>query len=393
MSRKYLPTEKEEPDVNIPLCDLYAQYLTLKSDIDAAIERIVTQTAFIGGEEVRRFEREFADYCEATACVGVGNGTDALYVALRALGIGSGDEVITVAHTFIATAEAITLTGARPVFVDITEDTMLMDPDAVEAAVTPRTRAIIPVHLYGQPCDMDRIMEIARRHGLKVVEDAAQAHGARWRGKRVGSFGDAACFSFYPGKNLGAYGDGGAVVSRDESLIHRIRMLANHGRTDKYIHESEGVNSRLDGLQAAILRVKLRTLDASNAARQRHARHYLDRLSDSDVVLPVVHPETESVWHLFVVRAQNRDSLQAALQKQGIGAGVHYPVPLHRQPAYKYLAMREGTLPVTERVAAHVLSLPMFPELTREQVNLVADSVVETVQPDRIVTAQLGSPD
>ena len=235
--------------MKVPLVDLHAQYLTIKSEVDAAIEKTIARSAFIGGEEVRNFELEFARYCEARACVGVGNGTDALYLTLRAMGIGAGDEVITVAHTFIATTEAISSTGACPVFVDIKPDTMLMDPEGVKSAITPRTRAIIPVHLYGQPCEIDRIMEIARRHGLKVIEDAAQAHGARWRGKRVGSLADAACFSFYPGKNLGAYGDGGAVVSQDEDLIHRIRMLANHGRTDKYIHDIEGVNSRLDGLQ------------------------------------------------------------------------------------------------------------------------------------------------
>jgi dTDP-4-amino-4,6-dideoxygalactose transaminase len=366
--------------MNIPLCDLYAQYLTIKPDIDAAIERTLVQSAFIGGEELRKFEVEFAQYCEAKACVGVGNGTDALYLALRCLGIGTGDEVITVAHTFIATAETISLTGARPIFIDIREDTMLMDPVALESVITPRTRAIVPVHLYGQPCDMEQIMELARRHKLKVIEDAAQAHGARWRGKRVGSFGDAACFSFYPGKNLGAYGDGGAVVSQDEALIQRIRMLANHGRADKYIHEDEGVNSRLDGLNAAILRVKLRHLDTWNAARRRHAAHYVELLRGSGAMLPVVSPSAESVWHLFVVRVGDRDSVQIELQKRGIAAGVHYPVPLHRQPAYKHLAIPEGSLPVTERVAAHVLSLPMYPELAEEQIKLIGRAVVEAAR-------------
>jgi dTDP-4-amino-4,6-dideoxygalactose transaminase len=364
--------------MNIPLCDLYAQYLTIKPEIDAAIERTIVHSAFIGGEELRAFEAEFANYCGAKSCVGVGNGTDALYLALRSLGIGPGDEVVTVAHTFIATAETITLTGARPVFVDIQEDTMLMDPDALESAITSRTRAIIPVHLYGQPCDMDRIMEVARHHKLTVVEDAAQAHGARWRGKRVGSLGDIACFSFFPAKNLGAYGDAGAVVSQDEDLIQRIRTLANHGRMDKYIHDHEGVNSRLDGLNAAILRVKLRHLDEWNEARRRHAQAYMETLRDSGAVLPVVHPNAESVWHLFVVRVGDRDAVQTALQKQGIGAGVHYPVPLHRQPAYKYLAVPGGSLPVTERVAAHVLSLPMYPELTKEQIGAVGQALAET---------------
>jgi dTDP-4-amino-4,6-dideoxygalactose transaminase len=370
--------------MNIPLCDLYAQYLTIKADIDAAITRTIVHSSFIGGEELQAFEAEFASYCESKACVGVGNGTDALYLALRGLGVGPGDEVITVAHTFIATAETITLTGARPIFVEIKEDTMLMDPDALESAITSRTRAIIPVHLYGQPCDMDGIMEVASRHQLKVVEDAAQAHGARWRGKRVGSIGDVGCFSFFPGKNLGAYGDAGAVVSQDEQLIRRIRMLANHGRMDKYMHEYEGVNSRLDGLHAAVLRVKLRHLDAWNEARRRHARQYMEALRDSGAKLPVVHPHAEPVWHLFVVRVGDRDSVQTVLQKQGIAAGVHYPVPLHLQPAYKYLEIPEASLPVTERVAAHVLSLPMYPELSRDQIEVISRAVIEAASAERL---------
>jgi len=361
--------------MKVPLVDLNAQYLTIKSEVDAAIEKTIARSAFIGGEEVRNFELEFAQYCEARACVGVGNGTDALYLTLRAMGIGAGDEVITVAHTFIATTEAISSTGARPVFVDIKPDTMLMDPEAVESAITPRTRAIIPVHLYGQPCEIDRIMEIASGHGLKVIEDAAQAHGARWRGNRVGSLADAACFSFYPGKNLGAYGDGGAVVSQDEDLIHRIRMLANHGRTDKYIHDIEGVNSRLDGLQAAVLRVKLARLDNWNAARDRHARRYCEILSSSGVALPVVQAQAETVWHLFVIKVRERDRLQAELKKRGIDTGVHYPVPLHRQPAYRHLGIPESALRVTEEVASCVLSLPMYAELTSHQIEAVAEAV------------------
>jgi dTDP-4-amino-4,6-dideoxygalactose transaminase len=315
--------------------------------------------------------------------VGVGNGTDALYLALRALGIGPGDEVLTVAHTFIATTEAISLTGARPVFVDIREDTMLMDPDAVEAAITPRTRAIVPVHLYGQPCDMDRIMEIARRRQLKVVEDAAQAHGARWRGRRVGSIGDAGCFSFFPGKNLGAYGDAGAVVSQDEELIRRVRMLANHGRLDKYLHQMEGVNSRLDGLNAAVLRIKLRKLDEWNAARRRNAKQYMDILTGSDAVLPGVNQLAEPVWHLFVVRVSERDDVLKQLKERGIAAGVHYPVPLHRQPAYKHLEMAAGKLPITERVASHVVSLPMYPELSTDQIATVSRLLMETTDVPR----------
>lgn len=359
----------------IPLVDLRAQYDSIQSEVEVAIQSVIAHSAFIGGEEVRQFEAEFAAYCGAKACVGVANGTDALYLTLRALGVGPGEEVITVAHTFIATAEAISSTGARPVFVDIREDTLLMDPGLLETAITPRTRVIIPVHLYGQPCEMDRILEIAQRHGLKVIEDAAQAHGARWLGRRVGSLGDAACFSFYPGKNLGAYGDGGAVVSPDEDLIRHIRMLANHGRREKYIHDMVGVNSRLDGLQAAILRVKLRHLDEWNAARRRHAARYLDALRGSDLGLPTVHPDSEPVWHLFVVRVPERERLQTQLKAQGIETGVHYPLPAHQQPAYRHLEIPTGTLPVTEKAAAEVLSLPMYSELTESEVLRVAELV------------------
>lgn len=360
---------------NIPLVGLFDQYQTIKSEIDAAIQNVITSSAFVGGDEVRRFETEFAAYCEARACVGVGNGTDALYLTLRALGIGPGDEVITVAHTFIATSEAISMTGAKAVFIDVTEDTMLMDPALIEAAITPRTKAIVPVHLYGQSCDMDAIMEIARNHDLKVVEDAAQAHGGRWRGQRVGSIGDAATFSFYPGKNLGAFGDAGAVVSQDEGLIERIRMLANHGRLEKYTHKMEGVNSRLDGMQAAILRVKLRHLDEWNAKRRAHADFYLESLSASEFRPQAVHPNAEPVWHLFVVRLADREALQKKLKDEGIATGIHYPVPLHIQPAYQERQIPLGSLPVTERVASQVVSLPMYPELSQAQLESVVNAI------------------
>jgi dTDP-4-amino-4,6-dideoxygalactose transaminase len=365
--------------MTIPLLDLQAQYLSIKSDVDAAIRRTIDRSAFIGGDEVRAFEAEFAAFCDAKAAVGVGNGTDALYLALRALGLGPGDEVVTVAHTFIATAEAISLTGAKPVFVDIREDTMLMDPDALEAAITPRTRAIIPVHLYGQPCEMDRILQIADRHGLKVIEDAAQAHGARWGGRRVGSLADVACFSFFPGKNLGAYGDAGAVVSRDADLIDRVRMLANHGRLDKYVHRMQGVNSRLDALHAAVLRVKLVRLDGWNEIRRQHANEYLRLFADSGVQLPEVHPHSEPVWHLFVVRVSERDQLRKQLDERGITTGIHYPVPVHRQPAYAHLACGAGSLPITEQAATRVLSVPMYPELSSQQVRRVSESLLETM--------------
>jgi dTDP-4-amino-4,6-dideoxygalactose transaminase len=364
---------------NIPLVGLLDQYQTIKSEIDSAIENIITNSSFIGGEEVRRFESEFAAFCEARACVGVGNGTDALYLTLRALGIGLGDEVITVAHTFIATSEAISMTGATPIFIDIREDTLLMNPDLIEPAITKRTKAIVPVHLYGQSCDMDAIMEIAGRHGLKVVEDAAQAHGGRWRGQRVGSIGDAATFSFYPGKNLGAFGDAGAVVSQDEALIEKIRMLANHGRLEKYTHKIEGVNSRLDSLQAAILRVKLRHLDEWNRKRRAHADFYLESLSQSEVRTQAVNPNAEPVWHLFVVRVQDREALQERLKAAGVSTGVHYPIPLHVQPAYESRQIPLGSLPITEAAASEVVSLPMYPELCQEQLESIVNAMTMAV--------------
>lgn len=359
----------------IPLVDLKAQYDSIQEAIDRVIYSVIDRTVFIGGEEVQQFEIEFASYCETKACVSVGNGTDAIYLTLRAMGIGKGDEVITVAHTFIATAEAISLTGAKPVFVDILESTMLIDPDAIETAITPNTRAIIVVHLYGQPCEMNRILAIASNHGLKVIEDAAQAHGAFYQGRRVGSLGDAACFSFYPGKNLGAYGDGGAVVSQNENLIDKIRMLANHGRVEKYTHQIEGTNSRLDSLQAAVLRVKLKQLDNWNARRRRHADYYLSHLNTQVVTLPAVHPETKSVWHLFVVRSPDRDKFQKQLKAKGISTGIHYPIPLHLQPVYTHLGINVGNLKVTEKVANQIISLPMYAELTNDQLDFIIEAI------------------
>lgn len=359
----------------IPLVGLYAQYQQIKIEIDNAIEKVISKSQFVGGEEVKLFEEEFAAYCETDHCVGVGNGTDAVYLALRAMGIGSGDEVITVAHTFIATTEGITAAGASPIFIDVKEDTMLMDPELIESAITPRTKAIIPVHLYGQPCEMDRIMEIARKHGLRVIEDAAQAHGARWMGQRAGSIGDAACFSFYPGKNLGAYGDAGAVVSKDRQVIDRLRMLANHGSVTKYTHEIEGVNSRLDGLQAAILRVKLRHLDEWNEQRRNHANYYLRALRGSELVPVAIHEKAEPVWHLFVVRVADREEFQKRLADEGIATGIHYPLPLHLQPAYAHLNLPIGSFPVTEKIAREIVSLPMFPELTSAELDVVVKSI------------------
>jgi dTDP-4-amino-4,6-dideoxygalactose transaminase len=348
----------------IPLVDLSAQYASIQGEIDAAIARVFRTRAFVGAaEDLERFEIEFAEYCEARACVGVGNGTDALFLILKVLGIGPGD--------------AVSATGATPVFVDVRPDTLLLDPDRIEQAITPKTRAIVPVHLYGQPCDMDRILEIARAHRLRVVEDAAQAHGARWRGRRVGSLGDAAAFSFFPGKNLGAYGDGGAVVSHDQALVAGVRRLANHGRSsDKYVHEAVGLNSRLDGIQAAALRVKLRYLDRWNARRSELAACYSAAFRDADVGLPVVDPRAEPVWHLYVVRVGDRDRVREQLKQQGIVTGVHYPIPVHLQPAYSGVRPARQRQPICERAAAEVLSLPIYAELTHEQQKAVVQQVV-----------------
>ncbi|MBI4665266.1 MAG: DegT/DnrJ/EryC1/StrS family aminotransferase [Nitrospinae bacterium] len=365
----------------IPLVDLKAQYAAIRREIDAALQGVLDSCAFIKGANVAAFEREFAGFCGASGCATTGNGTDALYLALRALGITAGDEVITVANTFIATAEAITLAGAKPVFVDTLEGSMLLDPSALESAITSKTKAIAPVHLYGQPCDMDSVMDIAGRHGLLMVEDAAQAHGALWSGKPAGTLGHAGCFSFFPGKNLGAYGDGGAVISGDQELIRKIGLLSNHGRSDKYLHQMEGVNSRLDELQAAVLRVKLRYLREWTDKRNRVARLYIEALTGSNVKLPEVDGRSEPAWHLFVIRVGNRDELRARLKEQGVDTGVHYPVPLHLQPAYERFGMPEGSLPVTERHARQILSLPIYPELSGGQVAHVAEIVRKYARP------------
>lgn len=357
----------------IPLVNLQAQYLNIRNEINDAIFTILDSGSFIRGESVAKFESSFANYCETKACVGVGNGTDALTLTLRGLGIGLGDEVITVAHTFIATAEAITNVRATPVFVDVRDDTMLMNPEVIESSITSRTRAIIPVHLYGNPCEMDHIRDIAQDHDLKVIEDAAQAHGAKWKGKRIGSFGDAACFSFYPGKNLGAYGDGGAVVSSDDELIEQIRMLADHGRKEKYLHEFPGCNSRLDSLQAAILQVKLRYLNQWNENRCALSIEYQKHLSNTDIAFQQVCKNAESAWHLFVIRHNNREKIKKALLQAGIETGIHYPVPIHHQPAY--IQHSDILLPVTENAAQKVLSLPIFPELNSHTVQNICEIV------------------
>src|SRR5581483_3357364 len=363
----------------IPLVDLHAQYETIKPEIDAAIQRTIDNTAFILGPEAKKFEEHFAAFCNVKHAIGLDSGTAALHLALLALGVGAGDEVITTTHTFIATSEAIVLTGARPVLVDIDPRTYNIDARKIEAAITPRTKAIIPVHLYGQPAEMDPIVEVAKKHNLRVIEDAAQAHGADYRGRRIGSIGDMACFSFYPGKNLGAYGDAGALVTNDDELAHKIRMLRDHGRTTKYEHEMTGFGYRLDGIQGAVLDVKLKHLPEWNAARRAHADYYTELLAnvDDSIVTPYELPHVRAVYHLYVIRTRQRDELLQYLKDQNIEAGIHYPVPLPLQPVYKNLGYHQGAFPETEKAANEILSLPLYPELTHAQMERVVETMRE----------------
>lgn len=359
----------------IPFVDLATQYRSIKADVDAAVLRVLERGDFILGQDVTAFEQEFAAYCETSHCLGVANGTDALKLALQACGIGPGDEVISAAHTFIATTLAITECGATPVLVDCDPDYYLIDVAKIEAAITPKTKAILPVHLYGQCADMDPILAIAKKHNLVVVEDACQAHGARYKGKRAGSIGDIAAFSFYPGKNLGAYGDGGAITTNRADLAERIKLLRNYGQRVKYHHDEKGGNSRLDSVQAAVLRVKLRHLDDWNAARGRAAEEYGKALAGKGLGLPKIAPYSTHVFHLYVVQTNDRAGLQKALDAAGAQHGIHYPIPIHRQPAMADLGYAEGAFPVSERVAPLILSLPMFPELTKEQIGRVAAAI------------------
>ncbi len=350
--------------MTIPFLDLTSPYLELKEEFDAAYHRVMESGWYILGEEVEAFEAEFAAYCESKHCIGVGNGLDALHLILRAMDIGPGDEVIVPSNTYIATWLAVSYCGATPVPVEPDEKTYTIDPARIAASITSRTRAIMVVHLYGQPADMDRINALAREHGLKVIEDCAQAHGARYKGQRVGHLGDAAGFSFYPGKNLGAIGDGGAVTTNDDALAHRIKVLHNYGSQVKYHNEVKGYNSRLDELQAALLRVKLSRLDEWNGRRCEVAAHYSRELAATSALqLPFVPEWAGPVWHLFVIRHAQRDVLQKKLTSAGIGTMIHYPIPPHVQPAYAELNLNEGAFPVAERMAAEVLSLPMGPHL------------------------------
>jgi dTDP-4-amino-4,6-dideoxygalactose transaminase len=373
--------------LQVPLIDLAAEHDLFETEVGDAIKGVLRGTDFILGRDVGLFESEFARFCEAKHAVGVDSGLSALELILRAYGIGPGDEVITPANTFIASALAISSVGANPKLLDVDPVTYTIDISALEGAITARTRAIMPVHLYGHPVDMDPILEIARKHGLPVIEDACQAHGARYRGKRVGSLGSAAAFSFYPAKNLGAYGDGGIVVTDDPEVGKYVEMARNYGQREKYYHAVRGYNHRLDTLQAAVLRIKLRRLDERNAARREHARLYQELLLSTGVVLPTCAPEVEAVWHLFVIRVEQRDALRNSLADRGISVGIHYPVPIHLQEAYRDLGYKTGDFPVTEHCAERILSLPMYPELTASMIEHVAAAVSECAIENRRLAA------
>ncbi|MBN2254708.1 MAG: DegT/DnrJ/EryC1/StrS family aminotransferase [Deltaproteobacteria bacterium] len=366
--------------MKVPFLDLTSQYETMKDEIHTAINQVIEKTAFAGGPFVEQFENEFAPFCSCEHAVGVGNGTDALWLPLLALGIGPGDEVITVPSTFIATAEAISFCGATPVFIDIEERTYNMNPDLLEAAITPKTKAIIPVHLFGQPADMDPIMEIARKHNLYVVEDACQAHGSEYKGKKAGSMGDAAAFSFYPGKNLGAYGEGGATVTNNAELAKTMKMFRDHGQSQKYYHGMIGWNARLDGIQGSILSAKLRHLDAWNDARRNHAHLYTKLFFETEgIITPHEADYAKHVFHIYAIRVKNRDRLISTLAERDIFCGIHYPVPVHLQQAYGMLGYKKGSFPIAEKCAEEFVSLPMFAELTDEQVAYVAKNVKELI--------------
>jgi len=362
--------------MNVPLVDLKAQYRPLKEEILTNIASILDGMQLFLGPNVRAFEQEFAQYSEVQHAIGVSEGTTALQLALMACGVGTGDEVITVSHTFIATAESISLVGAKPVFVDIDPQTYTMDITQVESAITAHTKAIIPVHLYGQPADMDAIMQIADQHNLFVIEDACQAHGARYKGRRTGGLGHMAAYSFYFSKNLGAYGEGGMVTTNDDTLAQKIRILRDHGSPKRYYHEMVGINGRLDEIQASILRTKLPHLDGWNQQRRANAERYISLLNDvEEIILPQSADYAEHVFHLFVIRVQNRDKLLQHLKNNGIGAGIHYPVPCHLQPAFKTQSSKPRELPITERIANEIISLPLYAELTNEQQQYVVDTI------------------
>ncbi len=361
--------------MNVPFVDLRANYQSIKSDADAAVLGVMERCDFILGKSISEFESAFADFCGTQYCVGVDSGYSALEMILRGYGIGPGDEVITQANTFAATALAIASVGARPVLVDVDEKTYMLDPTQLEAAITPATKAIMPVHLYGQPADMDPIMETARKHGLLVIEDACQAHGALYKGRRTGSLGDAAAFSFYPAKNLGAYGDGGAVVTNDPNLAEQIGWLRNVGQRAKNDHAVKGFNHRLDTLQAAVLKVKLSHLDEWNKGRAIAAEIYNETMAEMSVITPQASPDVQHVYHLYVIRVAGRDALADCMKAAGVGTGIHYPTPIHLQPAFQDLGYSQGSFPVTEKLCGQILSLPMYPEIQPEAIQYVANVV------------------
>jgi dTDP-4-amino-4,6-dideoxygalactose transaminase len=362
--------------MKVPFVDLKIQYESIRSEVASALQAVLDQTAFAGGPFVAGFEKRFAEFCGVRHAIGVSSGTSALWLALLASGIGPGDEVITVPNTFIATAEAITFTGAKPVFIDVCRDSCLMDPGLIAGAITSRTKAVIPVHLFGQAADMDPIMEIASGRGLAVIEDACQAHGATYKGKRAGSIGDAGAFSFYPGKNLGAYGEAGAVVTSNDGLAARIATLRDHGQSRKYYHSMIGWNDRMDGFQAAVLDIKLKYLEDWNRTRRAHAALY-DRLLPGDDGLrrPVAKPYGEHAFHIYAIRTAERDALIAYLAEKGVSCGIHYPVPIHLQEAYRFLGLTKGRFPEAEAAASEMVSLPMFAELTDEQIAYTAGQI------------------
>ena len=362
--------------MKVPFLDLKVQYNSIKDDIAVGLQKVLDNTAFAGGPFVAEFEKEFALFCDTTLAIGVGSGTEALWLALLGLGVGCGDEVITTPNTFIATAEAISFVGAKPVFVDVEEQSYNMNPECIEAAITEKTKAIIPVHLYGQPADMDKIMKIAKANNLFVIEDACQSHGAEYKGKRVGSIGDAGCFSFYPGKNLGAYGEAGAVVTNNQELSGRIKMLRDHGQKEKYYHSAVGWNGRMDGFQGAVLSAKLKHLDEWNASRRKNAELYNELLSGAEsITTPVELDYAKHVYHIYAIRTENRKGLMDALAGEQIACGIHYPIPLHLQEAYRSLGYQQGDFPVAEKLASQQVSLPMYPELASEQISYVAQKI------------------
>ena len=363
--------------MKVPFVDLKRQYSSIKPEIDAAIQDVLDNTAFIMGENVKNFESNFAKFCGVKHAIGVSSGTSALHLALLGAGIKPGDEVITVPNTFIATAEAISHAGAKPVFVDIDKETYTINVSKIKDKITEKTKAVIPVHLYGQMVEMDDLMELAQDNNLKIIEDSAQAHGAEYKCRKAGTIANSGCFSFYPGKNLGAYGDAGMVTTNDDEIAENVKILRDHGRSDKYEHKIIGFNHRIDALQAAILNVKLRYLNGWTDARRKNAKLYNELLSNVDVVTPVEKEYSKHVYHLYVIRTKKRDELQKYLKTHGIATGVHYPIPLHLQPAYSHLDYKEGDFTVTEEYSGEILSLPMFGELTEEEIGYVVEKIKE----------------